>query len=156
MHPKKGCKPMSVRASGRWARIWGRCRIFCKWQSDSCLVPISCHGMRYHAPGKLPLITIPGPKEEVSEDGRLPSEHVMAWLYAPSQKAMTRMRSQACSRFGNWGIHALGINMDTPVPPHVIHGITTLVSSFPLFWRNISWQVPTGILTLWKALCMSF
>jgi len=71
----------------------------------------------------------------VSEDGRLPSEHVMIWYKLKGDDL-----DEISGLFQIWKLrdhtecmYPLGINMDTPVPPHVIHGITTFVSSFPLY-----------------------
>ena len=91
--------------------------------------------------------SIPGPKEDMSLDGRLPSKHVITWLYAPSYKRMTRMRSQACSRFGSWRIivnarhlwiatsntrpyswHSMDWPSSSLIPSYVILGITRLSS----------------------------
>jgi len=71
----------------------------------------------------------------VSEDGRLPSEHVMVWykLKGDDLDEISGLLQIWKLRDHTECMYPLGINMDTPVPPHVIHGITTLVSSFPLY-----------------------
>jgi len=74
----------------------------------------------------------------VSEDGRLSSEHVMVWykLKGDDLDEILGLLQIWKLRDHTECMYPLGINMDTPVPPHVIHRITTLVSSFPLYWPH--------------------